>query len=329
MIDLSTKYLGLNLKNPIIVGSCGLTNSLKDIKDLEDNGAAAVVLKSIFEEEIISEYEHELKKVASDDSNLEYYDYLDYQIKEDTIQRYISLIESCKKEVNIPIIASINCKSATEWTFFAKKIEKAGADAIELNAFILPSDLERTAEETEKIYFDLVENVRKEVKIPVALKISFYFSNLAAIIKKLSETGINGLVMFNKFYSPDFDIDKRKVISSHVLSSPDDMTMSLRWIAMMSQRVSCDIAASTGIHDSKAMIKQLFAGANAVQIVSTLYKNGPSQIPLMLNEMKIWMKNNNFSSISDFQGSLAQIASHTPSIYERVQFMKYFGEFPK
>ncbi len=329
MIDLSTKYLGLNLKNPIIVGSCGLTNSLKDIKDLEDNGAAAVVLKSIFEEEIISEYEHELKKVASDDSNLEYYDYLDYQIKEDTIQRYISLIESCKKEINIPIIASINCKSATEWTFFAKKIEKAGADAIELNAFILPSDLERTAEETEKIYFDLVENVRKEVKIPVALKISFYFSNLAAIIKKLSETGINGLVMFNKFYSPDFDIDKRKVISSHVLSSPDDMTMSLRWIAMMSQRVSCDIAASTGIHDSKAMIKQLFAGANAVQIVSTLYKNGPSQIPLMLNEMKIWMKNNNFSSISDFQGSLAQIASHTPSIYERVQFMKYFGEFPK
>jgi dihydroorotate dehydrogenase (fumarate) len=326
MIDLSTKYLGLELKNPIIVGSCGLTNSLTDIKELEEKGAAAVVLKSVFEEEILMEFEHELKKVSIDESNLEYYDYLDYQIKDDNIKRYLKLIESCKNEIHIPLIASINCVSTTEWTFFAKKIEKAGADAIELNAFVLPSDLDRSAEDTEKIYFKMIEAVRKEVNIPIALKISFYFSNLAAVIKKLSETGINGLVLFNRFYNPDFDIEKRKVISSHVLSSPDEIGLSLRWIALMANRVSCDLVASTGVHDAKAMIKQLLAGADAVQIVSTLYKNGSSQIPIMLNDLKVWMNRHNYTSISDFKGSMAQSVSHSPAIFERVQFMKYFGE---
>ena len=326
MIDISTKYLGFELKNPLIVGSCGLTNSITDIKDLENKGAGAIVLKSIFEEEILMEYEQELKKVAIDESNLEYYDYLDYQIKEENIKKYLKLIEASKNEIQIPVIASVNCKTSSEWTFFAKKIEQAGADALELNAFMLPSDLYLSASETENIYFKLVENVRKEIKIPIALKISFYFTNLASMIKKLSETGIDALVLFNRFYSPDFDIDNRKVMSSHVLSSPDDISISLRWIAMMANRVSCDLTASTGIHDSKAMIKQLLAGASAVQVVSTLYKNGSSQIPIMLNELKAWMKHHNYNSLSDFKGSMAQSVSHTPSIFERVQFMKYFGE---
>jgi len=326
MIDLSTKYLGLDLKNPIIVGSCGLTNSLKDIKELQEKGAGAVVLKSVFEEEILSEYEHELKKVSIDESNFEYYDYLDYQIKDDNIKKYLNLIEQCKNEIQIPIIASINCISTSEWAFFAKKIEQSGADAIELNAYVLPSDLDRSAEDTEKIYFKMIEAIRKEVKIPIALKISYYFSNLAAVIKKLSETGINGLVLFNRFYNPDFDIEKRKVIPSHVLSSPDEIGLSLRWIALMANRVSCDLAASTGIHDAKALIKQLLAGADAVQIVSTLYKNGMSQIPVMLNDLKAWMSNHNYTSLSDFKGSMAQSVSLSPALFERVQFMKYYGD---
>jgi dihydroorotate dehydrogenase (fumarate) len=327
MVNLSTKYLGLELKNPLIIGSCGLTNSLSEIKELQEKGAAAV-LKSVFEEEIMLEYRQELKKVSHDESNLEYFDYLDYQIKEDNIKKYIGLIQSCKREINIPIIASINCKSNTEWTFFAKKIEQAGADALELNVFILPSDLDRSSDETEKIYFKIIGKVLKEVRIPVAIKISYYFSNLASIIKKFSESGIKGLVLFNRFYSPDIDIDNKKIISSHVLGSPDEISVSLRWIGMMSKRVGvgCDLAASTGVHDGKGLIKQLLAGANAVQVVSTLYKNGTDRITEMLTELETWMQQNNYKSISDFRGMLSQSESKNPALYERVQFMKYYSE---
>lgn len=326
MIDLSTKYMGLELKNPLVVGSCGLTNNLSDIKDLEKNGAAAVVLKSIFEEEILSEYEHELKNIASDESNYEYYDYLDYKIKEDNLKAYIKLIESCKKEVEIPIIASINCLSTEEWMLFAKKIEKAGADAIELNAFLLPSDLERSSAETEQIYFAIVDKIKKEIKIPVSLKISYYFSNLAMMIQKLSETGLDSLVLFNRFYSPDIDINKKRVVATNVFSSSSDISVSLRWIAIMANRVSCDLASSTGVHDGEGLIKQLLVGANIVQVVSTLYKNGNIQIKKILDDLKSWMENNNYDSIADFRGLLSQDKVKNPSIYERVQFMKYFAD---
>jgi dihydroorotate dehydrogenase (fumarate) len=329
MIDLSVKYLGLTLKNPLIIGSCGLTNSLEDIKALEKNGAGAVVLKSIFEEEIRLEFEKEMNNVSFDDSNLEYYDYFDYQIKENNIKKYIELIESCKKGTKIPIIASINCTSAVEWTFFAKKIEQAGADALELNAFILPSDISRTSADIEEVYFNLIKNVKNEVRIPVSLKISYYFSNVTAMIKKLSETGIEGLVLFNRFYSPDIDIENRKIISTHVLSSPDDLSISLRWIAIMANRVSCDLAASTGVHEGKDIVKQLLVGADSVQAVSTFYKNGISYIRTMLNELEKWMKENGYNSISDFKGSMSQSLSQNPAAIERVQFMKYFGEMKR
>jgi dihydroorotate dehydrogenase (fumarate) len=326
MIDLSTKYLGLDLRNPLIVGSCGLTNSLADIKDIEAKGAGAVVLKSIFEEEIILEYEQVLKNVAFDENNLEYYDYFDYKIKEDNTRKYIQLIEDCKKEVNIPIIASINCVSSTEWVFFAKKLQEAGADALELNAFILPSDMTRTSNETEKIYFDIVKNVKKEITIPVTLKISYYFSNLAKMVKQLSETGIDGLVLFNRFYSPDFDLDNRRVISTNVLSSPEDLSISLRWIAIMANRVGCDLTSSTGVHDGAGLIKQLLAGATTVQAVSTFYKNGTIHITHMLKDLETWMNSNGYKSVSDFRGAMSQEKSRNPAIFERVQFMKYFGE---
>jgi len=326
MVNLATKYLGLNLKNPLIVGSSGLTNSVEEIVNLEKKGAAAVVLKSIFEEEILLEHASVMKEVAADDNNLEYYDYFDYKIKNDNINAYIKLIEDTKKAVNIPVIASINCTSAHEWTFFTKKIQSAGADAIELNAFILPSDLNRTAAQNEKIYFDLIEAVKKEVSIPISLKISYYFSNLAATIKKLSETGIAGVVLFNRFYSPDFDIHTQKVVSTHVLSSENDLPISLRWVAIMANRIDCDIAASTGVHDGKALIKQLLAGADAVQTVSALYKNGTSHIQSMLKELESWMEENNYKTIADFKGNMSQENSHDPAAFERVQFMKYFGE---
>lgn len=326
MANLTTKYMGLELKNPLIVGSSGLTNSVEEIIELEKKGAGAVVLKSIFEEEILLEHKSVMDEVAADENNLEYYDYFDYKIKQDNINRYIKLITDVKKAVKIPVIASVNCTSAHEWTFFAKKIQDAGADAIELNAFILPSDLNRTAEQNEKIYFDLINAVKKEVTIPISLKISYYFSNLAAMIKKLSETGIAGVVLFNRFYSPDFDIDAQKVVSTHVLSSENDLPISLRWVAIMANRVKCDIAASTGVHNGQALIKQLLAGADAVQVVSAIYKHGTSHIEAMLKELEAWMDKNNYQNIASFKGNMSQENSHDPAAFERVQFMKYFGE---
>jgi dihydroorotate dehydrogenase (fumarate) len=325
MVDLSTKYLGMTLKNPIIAGSSGLTNSVQNIRDFEANGAAAVVLKSIFEEEIAFEYEDILKEASAEGVNLDQFDYYDFHIKGEKLDKYTTLIEESKKSVSIPVIASINCVYSHEWTSFAKQLQTAGADALELNMFFLPSEFGRTTEEKEKAYFQIIEKVQKEVTIPIALKISYYFSNLGPMIQKLSETGIGGLVLFNRFYSPDFDIDKMEVVSSNVFSAPSDLPISLRWIAIMAERVSCDLAASTGVHDGVALIKQILAGANAVQVASTVYKNGKGQIGEMLKTLEAWMEKKGFSSLSDFRGKMSQAKSSNPAAYERVQFMKYFG----
>jgi dihydroorotate dehydrogenase (fumarate) len=325
MVDLSTQYLGMKLKNPVIAGSSGLTNSVKSIQDLEKNGAAAVVLKSIFEEEIAFEYDDILKEASEEGVNLDQFDYYDFHIKGEKLDKYTTLIEASKKAVSIPVIASINCVFSHEWTSFAKQLQTAGADALELNMFFLPTEFGRTTEEKEKAYFQIIEKVQKEVAIPIALKISYYFSNLGPMIQKLSETGVAGLVLFNRFYSPDFDIEKMEVVSSNVFSSPSDLTISLRWIAIMADRVKCDLAASTGVHDGVALIKQILAGADAVQVASTLYKNGKEQITEMLKTLEDWMGKKGYTSLSDFKGKMSQTKSSNPAAYERVQFMKYFG----
>ncbi|MDJ0816194.1 MAG: dihydroorotate dehydrogenase-like protein [Desulfobacterales bacterium] len=325
MVDLSTQYLGMTLKNPVIAGSSGLTNSVKNIRDFEANGAGAVVLKSIFEEEIAFEYEDILKEASEEGVSLDQFDYYDFHIKGEKLDKYTTLIEESKKSVSIPVIASINCVYSHEWTSFAKQLQTAGADALELNMFFLPTEFDRTTEEKEKAYFQIIEKVQKEVSIPIALKISYYFSNLGPMIQKLSETGVAGLVLFNRFYSPDFDIDKMEVVSSSVFSTPSDLPISLRWIAIMAERVSCDLAASTGVHDGTALIKQILAGADAVQVASTLYKNGKGQITEMLKTIEEWMAKKGYNSLADFKGKMSQAKSSNPAAYERVQFMKYFG----
>ena len=325
MADLTTEYLGLTLKNPIIAGSSGLTDSVKGVKALEEHGAGAVVLKSIFEEEIAFEYEDVMKEASAGGMNLEQFDYYDFKIKGDKLEQFTTLIKESKKSVSIPVIASINCVYSHEWTSFANQLETAGADVLELNMFFLPSEFGRTSEEKEKAYFEVIEKVLKQVSIPVALKISYYFSNLGPMIQKLSDTGISGLVLFNRFYSPDIDIDKLEIVPSNVFSTPSDLPISLRWIAIMAERVNCDLAASTGVHDGVALIKQILAGANAVQVVSAMYKQGKGHIDEMLNTLNEWMDKKGFSRITDFRGKMSQAKSEDPAAYERVQFMKYFG----
>ena len=326
-MDLSVSYLGLKLKSPIVVGSSGLTNSIENLKKIERSGAGAVVLKSIFEEEIYNEYESILNKELKEKvPNLDYLDYYDFKIKEDNIKDYLNLIKEAKNNIKIPVIASINCVCSYEWSFFAKKIQEAGADALEVNLFILPSDFSKSCDEIEQKYFQLAEKIKENLNIPVAVKISYHFSNLAAFIKKLSESGIQGIVAFNRFFHPDFDIDNFTVVPSNVLSRSSDLAISLRWTAILSGRLGCDLIASTGVHDGASVVKLLLAGADAVQVVSALYKHGVNYIEDMINDLKAWMTKHNFEKIDDFKGKMSQVNSPNPAEYERAQFMKYFSE---
>lgn len=329
MADLTTTFAGIKLKNPIIIGSSGLSDSLENIQELEKNGAAAVVLKSLFEEEILKEMNANLHRMSSDGflypETVEFYDF--YETPEEATVKYLGQIQEAKKNLSIPVIASINCITASQWTYFPRQLVTAGADALELNIFVLPSDFNRSAEENERIYFDIIREVKKQVTIPVIVKLSYYFSNLATFLKNVSGSGIDGLVLFNRFYNPDFDIETLEFTSGAVLSNPSDLYLSLRWIAILSGRVDCSLAASTGVHDGNALIKQLLAGANAVEIASTIYKNGHEQIKVMLDELNNWMERKEFHSIDQFRGMLSQSKSGNPAAFERVQFMKYFRGF--
>lgn len=326
MANLTTSFAGINLKNPIIIGSSGLTDSLDDIKKLEDKGAAAVVLKSLFEEEIIHEMNASLTKMQGNSfiypETLEFYE--NHDLDEESTVKYLELIRNLKSSVEIPVIASINCVTAQQWTSFPELVQAAGADALELNIFILPSDINSKGGQQEKLYFDIVQEVLKQISIPVIVKISPYFSNLAATIKGLSETGLKGIVLFNRYYTPDFDIDTFEVTSANVLSHPDDMYQSLRWIAIMSEYVGCDLAATTGLFDGESVIKQILAGASAVEIVSAIYKNGAEYIKTLLGDIERWMVDKEFSSIEDFKGKMSQQKSTNPAAFQRIQFMKYF-----
>lgn len=328
MTDLSIKYMGLELKNPIIAGSSGLTSNLQSLKDLEKHGAAAVVLKSIFEEEINLEYE----KVISEADRLGYrseeLDYFDYKIKEKNLTEYLDLIRKSKKELAIPVIASINCISGHEWVNFANRCESAGADGLEVNLSIFPTDFSSKSEAIESKYFDIINQLQKKINIPVALKISPYFTNTPAMIKRLSSTGIDALVLFNRYYNPDIDIEDFKLTSDHVFTGSKDISIPLRFVSIMHNRVNCNMCGSTGIHTGEDVIKMILAGATAVQAVSVLYKKGSRQITDMIEFVTDWMQRKNFRNLEDFRGKMSQSASSDPSVYERVQFMKFFsGKF--
>jgi dihydroorotate dehydrogenase (fumarate) len=326
-MDLSVNYLGLKLKSPVVVGSSGLTFSTDRLKQIEKAGAGAVVLKSIFEEEIQHEFNQILEQESRmDEANLEYLDYYDFKIKEDNINRYIDFIKEAKKAVSIPVIASINCKTSHEWAFFAKKLQEAGADALEINLFTLPSDFSLTAEGVEKSYLETIRKVKEQVTIPVAVKISYHFADPAAFVKRLSQSGVEGIVLFNRFFQPDFDIEHFKVVPTNILSNPSDIAITLRWMSIFYDRIDCDLIASTGVHDGTSVIKEILAGADAVQVVSTLYKNGIDYISTMLKEVEEWMKKHGFDSLEDFRGKMSQKSSPNPAEYERVQFMKYFQD---
>lgn len=338
-MDLSTTYMGLALKNPFIAGSSGLSRSVKGVQNLAEAGAGAVVLKSLFQEEIFFESEEQIQTMKEKHPELRFFEYdgkmspiefYGYKVREDNLNNYKALISDCKEAVDIPIIASVNCfYDSLEWISFARELERAGADALELNMFFPPTDMGSSKKAKEDMYFEMVTQITDKLSIPLSLKISYYFTELGLMIQKLSETNIKGLVLFNRFFSPDFDIDTFEVKPSFVYSHPSELAMSLRWIAIMANKVSCELCASTGVHDSDAAVKQILAGARTIQLASALYQQGVGQLKEIISGFEAWMKKHSFDSIDDFRGKLSQEASSDPRMYERTQFMKYYAKGKK
>lgn len=319
-MDLSTTYLGLSLKNPIIVGSCGLSKTAEQIKACEKAGAGAVVMKSLLEEQI-REAEAEMEKGLS--MHPEVMDYLraDLDMRYGS-GKYTEIIEQAKEEVSIPVIASVNCYTSKWWTNYAKQIEEAGADALELNVYVVPADFAKTAAELENVYLDILKAVKAQVKIPVALKLSPFFTSFGNFAAKMDTYGADGLVLFNRFVQPDIVISTLSTKIKPSFNDPVGFGRSLRWMGMLSGLLELDLAASGGIRDETAVIKMLLAGASAVQIVSVLYSKGLSKIQEILEGLEKWMEEKHFSSISDFQGRLNQVHNPLNESYIRAQYIK-------
>lgn len=323
MINLETTFAGLRLKNPLIAGSSGLSNSLKKIKELEHAGIGGIVLKSLFEEQI----ENHSEKLTQISDYPEAADYINAYVEMNHMEKYLDLIRTAKSECEIPIIASINCYKMSRWVDYAKTIQDAGADAIELNVFVLNAG-EFGDMYLEETYVNIVRELRKCIRIPVVIKMSRNISNIPGLVGKLKALGAGGVVLFNRFSQLDIDINKLEITPGPIFSHPSDFSDTLRWTALVSGRVpDFDVSCSYGIHSWEDVIKGILAGAGAIQLCSLLYEQGLDSIENILVCMEEWMHQNNYSSIDEFMGKLNYANIKSPALYERVQFMKYFSNY--
>lgn len=322
-MDLKTNYAGLTLRNPIIIGSSGLTNHPQQIKEYEKAGAGAIILKSLFEEQI----EMQTHQVLHESTYPEATAYIENYVKTNQVLSYLELIKQTKAHCSIPIIASIHCYKADAWTDFAHQIELAGADALELNIFFLCTDLDMDSQDVLNRYITILRKVKETVSIPVIIKVGKNFCNIPRLVFTLKENGADAVVLFNRFYQPDIDINNKQIVSGNVFSNHSDLSETIRWTAIVSGKVpNIDLASSTGILDWEDVIKCLLAGASAVQLCSTIYTHGAEVITQMLVCIEEWMNQSKYKELSQFQGLLSYGNAIDPSIYERSQFMKYFSD---
>jgi len=322
MADLKTKYMGLELKNPVIVGSCNLSKSIDGIKRLEDAGAGGIVLKSLFEEQIQINNVEQYTQYISPSWHYEAFDYVSRMGMELGPDEYLNLIEKAKTSTEIPIIASLNCVTGGWWGDYARKIESAGADALEVNIAYLVIEPARKAEEVEREYYTTFEYVREAVKIPVAVKLGPFFTSFANLASGLVSRGADGLVLFNRFYQFDIDIDNLKPVAVAHLSNLDEISLPLRWIALLYGILDCDLAATTGVHDGLGVFKMILAGATVVQVVSALYKNGIDYISTIIKEFERLMDEKGYKSTEDMRGIVSRSESEKPELFERLQYIK-------
>lgn len=323
-MDLKTKYLGMELKSPLVVSASPLSEYIQNIKMMEDAGAGAVVLYSLFEEQIrLEEHELHYHTTVGTESFAESLSYFpdpgEYKLGP---EEYVNHIDKAKKAVDIPIIASINGSSIGGWTEYAKEMEKAGADAIELNVYYIPTDMELSGANVEQTYIDILRSVKSAVKVPVAVKLSPYFSNMANMARRLDDAGANALVLFNRFYQPDIDLDEFEVTPNVQLSSSSAMRLPMRWIAILKDRIAADLAATSGIHTGRDAIKMLLVGANVTMLCSALLKHGIFHLQNIEKHMVEWMEQNEYNAVEEMIGAMSQQKTMDPSAFERAQYMK-------
>jgi len=328
-VDLTTTYLGLKLKNPLVVAACPLTEKIDHLRRMEQAGAAAAVLPSLFEEQIRHE-ELEVTKLhdVGTDSFAEALTYFpeqeDYHIGPGS---YLERLEEAKKAVKIPIIGSLNGISRGGWTRYAKLMQDAGADALELNVYFIAADLDMTSDDVEKLYVDLVAAVKASVSIPLAVKVGPYFSSMGHMAKRLVEAGADGLVLFNRFLQPDIDLDSLEITPRLVLSGQHDLLLPLRWIAILHGRIQASLALSSGIHSSARLIKALLAGADVGNVASVLYTDGQKNLTGILDGLRKWMEEKDYESVEQLKGSLSQENCPDPAAFERGNYMKALTSF--
>ncbi len=322
-MDLKTTYLGLELANPIVSGASPLGASLDTIRQLEDAGAAAVVFPSLFEEEIMGAVQAQMEMESAGAGFAEASSYLPnpdgYHVGPD---QYLEHLRAAKEAVSIPIVASLNGTSPGGWTGYAKKMEEAGADAIELNAYYLATDAAETGADVERRTIDIVAAVKSEVSLPVAVKLSPFYSSIANLARKLEETGADGLVIFNRFYQPDLDIEELDVVPNLRLSTADELRLRLRWLAILSSQVELSLAATGGAHNAVDVIKAVMAGAHAVQMVSALLIHGPEHITRTLEAIDFWLSEHEYESLRQMQGSMNMSKVPEPDKLTRANYMK-------
>ena len=322
MVDIKTQYAGLTLRNPIIVSSCGLTNKAEHNRDFEKAGAGAIVLKSLFEEQI----EMQSAAMMQDSDYPEAADYIRGYVKANQVNDYLELIKKSKEYCTIPIIASINCYKADAWTEFARQIELAGADALELNVYFMETGLNDKPEKLRETYVNVLRKVKEAISIPVIMKIGKSYHNIPALVHLLKINGADGVVLFNRFYQPDIDINHLQIVSGNVFSSRSDLSDTLRWTAIVSGKIKgISVASSTGVHDWEDVVKCLLAGAAGVQMCSAIYNHGAEIITQILTCIEEWMHQAKYQSLSQFQGKLNYANIPDPAMYERSQFMRYFA----
>lgn len=321
MVQLKTTFAGLTLENPIIISSSGLTNNVEKIKKLEEAGAGAVVLKSVFEEQINMQA-GAMQGYGSPEAD----DYLGTYVRSHALNEHINLIEQAKKACKIPVIASINCYSDSEWVDFAKMMENAGADALEINILTLQTEKDYTPGSFEQRHIDILRHIKKSVNIPVIMKLGSNFTNPIALINQLYANGAAAVVLFNRFYQPDINIETLTFTNTNVMSNPSELADRLRWTAIASAAVpQVDYAISGGVHCGKGVIKAILAGASAVEICSAIYQYGNKEIATMKNELKEWMESNGYDTLNQFKGKMNANAAGDINPFERTQFMKYYS----
>ena len=323
-MNLTTNYLGLKLRTPLVVSASPLSEDIENIKRMEDAGAAAVVLYSLFEEQLRQDRAELVGNLhRGTESFAEALSYFpepeDFRLGP---EEYLKHVAAAKKATRIPIIASLNGSSEGGWTDYARKIEHAGADAIELNIYYIPTDLNLTGTEVEMTYLDILKSVKSSVKIPVAVKLSPFFSNFANMAKRLDQAGADGLVLFNRFYQPDIELDSLEVKPNILLSTPMAMRLPLRWIALLYNRVKASLAATSGIHRASDVLKMLMAGADVTMLCSTIIRHGIPQIAIIERDLVQWMEEHDYESVAQLKGSLSQEKCAEPAAFERAQYMK-------